>query len=118
MAEIRISGEPGEFIFPGQLAYHPLSNMALAMVLRRMKRPDVTVHGFRSCFRDWCAESTSFPSEVAEMALAHAVGNKVEAAYRRGDLFEKRVLLMAAWADFVEQPRGKAMASVTAIRAA
>ena len=118
MAEIRISGEPGEFIFPGQLAYHPLSNMALAMVLRRMKRLDLTVHGFRSCFRDWCAESTSFPSEVAEMALAHAVGNKVEAAYRRGDLFEKRVLLMAAWADFVEQPRGKAMANVTAIRAA
>jgi integrase len=118
MAEIRISGEAVEFIFPGQLAHHALSNMALAMVLRRMKRADLTVHGFRSCFRDWCAESTGFPPEVAEMALAHTVGNKVEAAYRRGDLFEKRIQLMAAWADFVEQPRGKAMATVTAIRAA
>ncbi len=118
MNEFRLSGEPGEFIFPGQLAYHPLSNMALAMVLRRMKRADLTVHGFRSCFRDWCSEVTTYPSEVAEMALAHVVANRVEAAYRRGDLFEKRVQLMAAWADFIQQPKGKAAANVTAIRAA
>ncbi len=118
MNEFRISGDPVEFIFPGQLVYHSLSNMALAMVLRRMKRADLTVHGFRSCFRDWCSEATAYPAEVAEMALAHVVANRVEAAYRRGDLFEKRVQLMAAWADFVEQPRGKAMANVTAIRAA
>ena len=68
--------------------------MAFLMLLRRMSRGDLTVHGFRSSFRDWAAERTSFPSEVAEMALAHVVGNKVEAAYRRGDLFDKRRRLM------------------------
>jgi integrase len=72
----------------------------MAMVLRRMGRDGLTVHGFRSTFSDWCAEQTNFPSEVREMALAHVVGDKVEAAYRRGDLFEKRRQLMAAWAWF------------------
>jgi integrase len=76
-----------------------LSDMTLSAVLRRMGVP-VTVHGFRSTFRDWCAERTNYPHEVAEMALAHVVGNKVEAAYRRGDLFEKRRQLMQSWADF------------------
>lgn len=76
-----------------------LSDMTLTAVLRRMT-VDAVPHGFRSTFRDWCAERTHFPSEVAEMALAHAVGDKVEAAYRRGDLFEKRRLLMAEWAAF------------------
>jgi integrase len=71
--------------------------MALLMTLRRLKRGDLTAHGFRSTFRDWAAETTPFPSEVVEMALAHAVGDKVEAAYRRGDLFEKRRELMEAW---------------------
>jgi integrase len=74
-----------------------LSDMTLSAVMRRMK-VDAVPHGFRSTFRDWCAERTEFPSEVAEMALAHAVGDKVEAAYRRGDLFEKRRSLMAMWA--------------------
>jgi integrase len=78
----------------------PLSNMALLMTLRRMKRADLTAHGFRSSFSDWCAEQTNFPSEVREMALAHVVGDKVEAAYRRGDLFEKRRQLAEAWAEF------------------
>jgi integrase len=77
-----------------------LSNMALLMTLRRMSRDDLTTHGFRSTFRDWAAERTAFPSEVAEMALAHVVGNKVEAAYRRGDLFDKRRQLADAWAAF------------------
>ena len=80
------------------------------MLLRRMGRDDLTVHGFRSSFRDWAAERTNFPSEVVEMALAHAVGDKVEAAYRRGDLFEKRRRLMDAWAEFcakVTTERGK-----------
>ena len=89
------------FVFAGGRAGLPLSNMAFLMLLRRMKRDDLTVHGFRSTFRDWCAERTSFPSEVAEMALAHAVGDKVEAAYRRGDLFEKRRRLMEAWAEIL-----------------
>jgi integrase len=80
----------------------PLSNMALLMTLRRMKRKDLTVHGFRSTFRDWTAERTNFSREVAEAALAHAVGDKVEAAYRRGDVFEKRRELMQAWADYCD----------------
>jgi integrase len=71
--------------------------------LRRMGR-DLTVHGFRSTFRDWTAEQTAFPGEVAEAALAHVVGDKVEAAYRRGDLFEKRRKLMTAWATFCNTP--------------
>ena len=80
----------------------PLSNMAFLMLLRRMGRGDLTAHGFRSSFRDWAAECTNFPSEVREMALAHAVGNKVEEAYRRGDLLKKRRDLMAAWAAYCE----------------
>ena len=69
-------------------------------LLRRMKRVDLTAHGFRSTFRDWCAEATGYSREVAEAALAHTLGDKVEAAYRRGDLFEKRRRLMADWAEF------------------
>lgn len=90
----------GGFVFPGARAGKPLSNMALLATLRRMERGDLTAHGFRSTFRDWAAEQTSFPAEVAEMALAHTVGDKVEAAYRRGDLFAKRGRLMDAWAKF------------------
>jgi integrase len=88
-----------QFLFAGGKAGRPLSNMAMDVLLRRMDS-DVTVHGFRSTFRDWAAERTNFPSEVVEMALAHAVGSKVEAAYRRGDLFEKRRRLMDVWAEF------------------
>jgi integrase len=85
----------------------PVSNMAMLMLLRRMGHGDLTVHGFRSTFSDWCAEQTNTPSEVREMALAHAVGDKVEAAYRRGDLFEKRRQLAEAWATFCEgKPTG------------
>jgi integrase len=77
-----------------------LSNMAMAALLERMDRTDITVHGFRSTFRDWAAERTGHANHVVEMALAHVVGNKVEAAYRRGDLFEKRRRLMADWAQY------------------
>ncbi len=80
----------GDFVFPGAKAGRPLSNMAFLMLLRRMGRDDLTAHGFRSTFRDWAAEQTSFPHEVCEMALAHTVGRRRRAAYRRGDLFEKR----------------------------
>lgn len=90
----------GEFVFRGARRGHSLSDMALLMQLRRMKRGDLTTHGFRSTFRDWAAERTAFPAEAAEMALAHTVPDKVEAAYRRGDMFEKRRLLMEAWAKF------------------
>jgi integrase len=90
----------GEFVFAGQKAGKPLSGMAMEMVLRRMKVDGVTVHGFRSDFRDWCGESTSFPREIAEAALAHVAGDATERAYRRGDALEKRRGLMEAWAAF------------------
>ena len=90
----------GEFVFPGGNRDKPLSNMAMLALLERMGRSDLTAHGFRSTFRDWAAECTSHPSEVVEMALAHTINSKVEAAYRRGDLFEKRRLLMTEWAKF------------------
>jgi integrase len=88
------------FIFPGFKADRPLSNMALLVLLGRMGRSDLTVHGFRSTFRDWAAERTSFPREVAEAALAHVLDNKTEAAYQRGDMLEKRRRIMDAWAEF------------------
>jgi integrase len=98
MAGLRTSSS--DYIFPGQRKGKPLSDMSLLAVLKRMGRADLTTHGFRSTFRDWAAETTTFPSEVVEMALAHAVSSKVEAAYRRGDLFQKRRELMDAWAAF------------------
>ncbi|MBL6864049.1 MAG: tyrosine-type recombinase/integrase [Rhodospirillales bacterium] len=88
------------YIFPSGQSNKPLSNMAFLQQLKRMNRNDLTVHGFRSTFRDWAAERTAYPGEMAEMALAHSVGNKVEAAYRRGDMFEKRRNMMNAWAEF------------------
>src|ERR1051325_7986284 len=103
MAAIR----QGDFVFPGGKVGRPPSNMAMAMLLRRMQRDDLTVHGFRSSFKDWAAERTNFPAEVSEMALAHTVPDKVEAAYRRGDLFNKRRQIMDAWAIFCDgSPQG------------
>jgi integrase len=92
----------GAFVFPGRDLDTPLSDMSLTAVLRRMGRGDITVHGFRSTFRDWCAEyeSNSFSREVCEHALAHSLPDKTEAAYQRGDLLEKRVRLMQAWTDY------------------
>jgi integrase len=89
----------GDLIFPNKKG-NILSDMTLTAVLRRMNRSDITAHGFRSTFRDWCSERTNYPRDVAEMALAHAIGDKVEAAYRRGDLFEKRRLMMRDWGKF------------------
>jgi integrase len=111
----KLLGEPTDgYLFPGAAADLPLSNMALLMTLRRMGRGDITAHGFRSSFRDWVAERTNYPSEVAAMALAHAVGDKVEAAYRRGDLFEKRRRLAEDWAKFCAMPPQEG--SVTPLR--
>jgi integrase len=90
----------GDYVFAGDREGEPLSNMALLMTLRRMGHGELTVHGFRSSLRDWAAEQTNYPREVAEMALAHAIGDKVEAACRRGDLFEKRRKLMSAWSEY------------------
>ncbi len=90
----------GDWVFSGGRLGRPLSIMAMTMALRRMRRADVTVHGFRSTFRDWTAEATGYAREVAEAALAHVLGNRVEAAYRRSDLFQKRRGLMGDWATF------------------
>jgi integrase len=103
-----------EFIFPGQTRNKPLSNMAMEMVLRRMKIEDATVHGFRSSFRDWAGNISSFPREIVETALAHVIGDKAEQAYRRSDALEKRRKLMEAWATYCE-PRTNT--NVLAIRA-
>ena len=91
-----------DFVFPGERRNRPLSNMSMLMMLRRMGREDLTVHGFRSTFRDWAAEQTNFPREIAEAALAHVIADRTEAAYRRGDLFEKRSNLMKAWAAYCQ----------------
>jgi len=96
----RHAGQGSEFVFPNTGRGGPLSNMAMLKMMERMGRPELTTHGFRSTFRDWVAEQTAFPSEVAEAALAHAIGNKTEAAYRRGDMFERRRRLMDAWTEF------------------
>jgi integrase len=98
-------GDRNVFVFTGQKPGRPLSVMALEMVLRRMGVGNATVHGFRSAFRDWAAECTNFANEVCEAALAHVIGNKAEAAYRRGDLFDKRRKLMEAWAAYCTVPK-------------
>jgi integrase len=87
-------------VFPSSKPKRPMSDMTLTAVLRRMERGDLTAHGFRSTFRDWAAESTNYPSDMAEMALAHSIGDKVEAAYRRGDMLKKRFRMMNEWAKY------------------
>jgi integrase len=104
-----------DYVFPGRRAGKPLSNMALLTTMRRMKRGDITTHGFRTSFRVWCAEQTSFPSEVAEAALAHVVSDKVIAAYVRTTFFDRRRKLMEAWATHCSQLRA---ADVVPIRRA
>ena len=89
----------GVFVFLGQKPGKPLSGRAAARLLERMD-VDATAHGFRSAFRDWASEATDFSTDACEMALAHAISSKVEGAYRRGDLFEKRRELMRAWGDY------------------
>jgi integrase len=96
-----------DYVFEGQKRNKPLSNMAMLMLLRRMEVEGVTVHGFRSTFRDWAAEAANAPREVAEMSLAHKVGSDVERAYARSDLLEKRRLLMARWSDFITTTAGQ-----------
>jgi integrase len=106
----------GEYVFSGQRANKPLS--AIALVLRLMKIEGATPHGFRSAFRDWAAECTNFANEVCEAALAHTIPNKAEAAYRRGDLFEKRRKLMEAWAAFCATPKASKVVQFAGKKAA
>jgi integrase len=98
LAEIRT----GDFVLPGQRKNRPLSNMAMEMMLRRMKADTVTVHGFRSSFRDWAGNETHYPRDLIETALAHVIGDKAEQAYRRSDALEKRRQLMESWAAYCE----------------
>ena len=114
MQKVRATERDDGFVFPGGKRGRPLSDPALWAALKRTGRSDLTVHGFRSSFRDWAAERTNYPREVAEMALGHAVGDKVEAAYRRGDLFQKRRRLMNEWARFCHS--GAKAGKVVAIR--
>jgi len=94
-----------KYVFEGQKRHHPMSNMSMLMLLRRMNVEGVTVHGFRSTFRDWAAEEANAPREVAEKSLAHTVGSDVERAYARSDLLEKRRELMCMWSQFVTSRR-------------
>jgi integrase len=100
VSQIRLHHGTDAFVFPSAKGDRGLSNMAMLVLLRRMNRGDLTVHGFRSSFRDWVAETTTYQREVVEAALAHLIPDKVEAAYRRGDLFEKRRTLMSEWAHY------------------
>lgn len=97
------------YVFEGQKRHKPLSNMAMLMLLRRMRAEGVTVHGFRSTFRDWASDAANAPREVAEMSLAHKVGSDVERAYARSDLLEKRRLLMNRWSGYVNGDTGKVL---------
>ncbi len=116
VAKLRTDSKAADgFVFPGGKAGKTLSSMALLMLLRRMERSDLTAHGFRSTFRDWCAEATNYPREVAEAALAHTLRDKTEAAYQRGDVMEKRRRLMAEWAAFCARPA--AVGEVVPLRA-
>jgi integrase len=107
-----IQQEAQGYVFSNDGGTTPLSNMALLACLRRMGRKDITAHGFRSTFRTWVAECTSYPSDVAEAALAHMIGDKLEAAYQRGDLFEKRWALMRLWSTYCEQTTPPAVVSL------
>lgn len=106
------------FIFAAMKPGKPISNMAMLKLLERMGRDEITVHGFRSTFRDWAAEQTNFPNHVMEMALAHSITEKVEAAYRRGDLFDKRRELMDAWAEYCASKPEKPTQARAAMREA
>jgi integrase len=106
MAVLREMAQLGSegFVFPGQRDGATLSDRTLMRTVDAAGGNGATVHGFRSTFRDWCAEATNYPRELAEAALAHALHDKVEASYQRGDLLERRRRLMREWATFLARP--------------
>ena len=108
---------PPRFVFPGARPNRPLSNMVFDMIIRRAGL-EITAHGFRSSFRDWAGEATSFPREIAESALAHVVGDQTERAYRRGDALERRRALMDAWETFLAPDAGGNVVSLAERRGA
>jgi integrase len=111
---VRAISSSGDFIFAGQVRNKPLSNMAMDILHRRMKREEATVHGFRSSFRDWAGNVSSFPREITETALSHVIGDKAEQAYRRSDALEKRRKLMDAWAAYCDPRKGGNVVSLQA----
>jgi integrase len=106
MGDFRRTSEPDAFVFEGQKPGRPLSDMTLSMPIRRAELP-ITIHGFRSAFRDWCAEATNTPREIAEACLAHVVKDQAEAAYARTDHFDKRRVVMKDWAAFCTGSQGR-----------
>lgn len=108
MAKLHVS----DFVFPGYRNGRPLGDATLRVLVRNVGTPDLTVHGFRSTFRDWCGDHTRYPREVAEAALGHLVGDQVEQAYRRGTAFEQRRILMADWAAFCEPRTGETVVAM------
>ena len=117
LSEIQAAARDGGFVFAGGKAGRPLSNMAFLMLLRRMGRADLTAHGFRATFKTWASERTSFQNEIIEASLAHVTGGKVEQAYMRGDLVEKRRRLMQQWATYcTADPKAEQRGKVTALR--
>jgi integrase len=118
MQRHRHGADANSYVFLGPKLGMPLSNMAFLMLLRRMRLDDLTVHGFRATFKTWASERTSFQNEIVEAALAHVIGDKVEQAYRRSDLFEKRRRLMQQWATFcTSAPAQESQTNVTPLRA-
>jgi integrase len=115
--EMQAARNGDAFVFPGRKAGLPLSNMAFLMLLRRMGRDDLTAHGFRATFKTWASERTSVQNQIVEASLAHVIGDKVEQAYRRGDLFEKRRRLMQQWATFCAAAPAQKAQNVTPLRA-
>jgi integrase len=110
--------DANDYVFPGAKVGIPLSNLAMIMLLRRMNRGEITVHGFRATFKTWASERTSFQNELVEASLAHNIGGKVEQAYMRGDMFEKRRRLMQAWATFcTTAPVQQSKTNITPLRA-
>jgi integrase len=114
--EMQAARHGDAFVFPGGKPGRPLSNMAFLMLLRRMGRGDLTAHGFRATFKTWASERTSFQNEIVEASLAHVIGGKVEQAYRRGDLFDKRRRLMQQWAAFCTTAPAREVDNVTPLR--
>ena len=110
-------GAADAYVFPGRKPGTPLSNMSFLMLLRRMELDDLTVHGFRATFKTWASERTSFQNEIVEAALAHVIGDKVEQAYRRGDMFEKRRRLMLQWATLCTTSSADAAKKIVPLRA-
>jgi integrase len=118
LQSVRQNDANDAYVFPGAKARIPLSNLAMIMLLRRMKRDELTVHGFRATFKTWASERASFQNEIVEASLAHVTGGKVEQAYMRGDMFEKRRRLMQAWATFcATAPAQEPQSNITPLRA-